>query len=103
MVRVKMKYINNLKGNLKILVSLQTGANIIKVNKIEVNKIKINSVCLNNDVYRCFSCSSYVEFVGGLLSPNGGSRGGAEGGGRKQALRAYLKVIFKGGRELPPP
>ena len=65
MVRVKMKYINNLKGNLKILVSLQTGANIIKVNKIEVNKIKINSVCLNNNVYRCFSCSSYVKFVGG--------------------------------------
>ena len=60
-----MKYINNLKGNLKILVSLQTGANILKVNKIEVNKIKINSVCLNNNVYRCFSCSSYVKFVGG--------------------------------------
>ena len=96
-----MKYINNLKGNLKILVSLQTGANIIKVNKIEVNKIKINSVCLNNNVYRCFSCSSYVKFVGGgLLSPKGGSRGGELRGGRKQALRASVKVIFKG---IAPP
>ena len=75
MVRVKMKYINNLKGNLKLLVSLQTGANILKVNKIEVNKIKINSVCLNNNVYRYFSSRSYVKFVGGLLSPNGGSWG----------------------------
>ena len=80
-----MKYINNLKGNLKILVSLQTGANIIKVNKVEVNKIKINSVCLNNNVYRCFSCSSYLKFVGGLLSPNGGSRGGGAGGGGQEA------------------
>ena len=57
-----MKYINNLKGNLKLLVLLQTGANIIKVNKIKVNKI--NSVCLNNNVYRCFSRRSYVKFVG---------------------------------------
>ena len=65
MVRVKMKYINNLKGNLKLLVSLQTGANIIKVNKI---KVKINSVCLNNNVYRCFSLRSYVKFVGPAVS-----------------------------------
>ena len=63
MVRVKMKYINNLKGNFKLLASQQTGANIIKVNKIKVNKIKINSVFLNNNVYCYFSRRSYVKFV----------------------------------------